>query len=306
LKPPEIIDGRPTVNLDRVYAGEEDLCFTVKGPDEMDRAVDWILAREDKFASLVIDGYNLGWEDHMDLFNEKFGGDIQGGQWRVVKRPWKARQKRLMRSPMNIGFSAWLRDTAYDQIQAHPGAKATLNIHAQEVAAIEKSVPYTVDIVFQMRVKTDKLNCPTVGHEIIVAKARRPRTIDPKDLYIGQKFQWRSDRQEDLWALAVAPFVDRWKDSALTGVVDYIGMDAEEAIMETREVLAAASEGEAGKLIQTMIEAFEKGELKDMEAFKALWQSAIAPTINLLSAESQHAVNEVKEMIKNKIEGGND
>ncbi|NIV37557.1 MAG: hypothetical protein GWN58_51510, partial [Anaerolineae bacterium] len=69
-----------------------------------------------------------------------------------------------------------------------------LNIHSQEVAAIEKSVPYTVDIVLQMRVVADKMNRPTPTHEIVVAKARRPSTVDPKDLFVGKKVTWRSDK----------------------------------------------------------------------------------------------------------------
>ncbi|NIV37558.1 MAG: AAA family ATPase, partial [Anaerolineae bacterium] len=115
LKPPALVDGKQQVNLDRVFKGEEDLCVTVQGEDQMSQAIDFALSNEDKFNSLVIDGYNLAWEDHMDWYNDKFGGDIQGGQWRLVKGPWKARQKRLMRSRLNVGFSAWLRDIAYEQ-----------------------------------------------------------------------------------------------------------------------------------------------------------------------------------------------
>lgn len=306
LKAPEIVDGQPKVNLDRVFKGEEDLCLTVKGFTEMERAVGFVLKNEGKFASLVIDGYNLNWEDHMDHFNEKFGGDIQGGQWRLVKGPWKTRQKKMMRSPLNIGLSCWLRDTAYEQVQSRPGGAPKLNIHAQEVAAIEKSVPYTVDMVFQMKVLTDKLNRPTPNHEIIVVKGRRPRTIDPKDLYVGKKVGWRSDKNENLWDLAVAPYVDGWKKAATTDQVDYIGMDAESAVREEREMNEASDQGEAGRMIIEMNMAFEKGEIKDMDSFGHFWTSTIAPTINLLSTEAQHAVIQAKDEIKKKLEGGTD
>jgi hypothetical protein len=303
LKAPEIIDGKPKPNLERVFAGEEDLCVTVQGPEQMDRAVDFALKHEGRLASLVIDGYNLQWEDHMDHYNDRFGGDIQGGQWRVVKGPWKSRQKRLMRSPLNIGFSAWLRDIAYEQVQSRPGAKPSLNIHSQEVAAIEKSVPYTVDIVYSMRVLLDKKNVPTPNHEIVVVKARRPRTIAPADLHVGTKTKWRSDKQEDLWGLAVAPYVDAWKSAPLADQdVDFIGMDAEEAVREGREVREAADDGEAGHLSGVIIAAYERGELKDMTAFSTLWQTAIAPTINNLTKSAQKVVIETKEAIKAKIE----
>jgi hypothetical protein len=303
LQAPEIVDGKPKVNLDRVWAGEEDLCLTVAGPEQMDRAVEFALANQDKLASLVIDGYNLQWEDHMDYYNDRFGGDIQGGQWRQVKGPWKTRQKKLMRSPLNIGFSAWLRDIAYEQVQSRPGAKPSLNIHAQEVAAIEKSVPYTVDIVYQMRVVTDKMNRPTPNHEIIVVKARRPRTISPEALHVGTKTTWRSDKKEDLWGLAVAPYVDDWKAAPLSDDVDFIGMDAEDGVHQARELRDAADDTEAGHLVKVIVGAYNKGELKDMKAFAALWQGAIAPSINSLSPEAQAVVIETKEAIKAKIEG---
>jgi hypothetical protein len=297
-------NGEPKVDMDRVFRGEEDLCVTVQGPEQMDRAVDFGLKHEDKFNSLVIDGYNLNWEDHMDYWNDRLGGDIQGGQWRVVKGPWKARQKRLMRSSLNVGFSAWLRDIAYDQVQARPNSKPTLNIHAQEVANIEKSVPYTVDIVFQLRVVTDKLNRPTPNHEIIVVKARRPATVDPKDLFVGKKVTWRSDKTENLWALGVAPYVDGWKDARITDIVDFIGMDAEQAVHEEREINAAADDAEAGRLVRQMFAAYDKGEIKDMKQFAAFWQSTVAPTINSLGKEAQLSIVEAKDALKNKIENG--
>lgn len=299
LRPPKTVDGKQVVDLDRVWAGEEDVCFTVKGPEDMDRAVDWVLKHEDKFKSLVIDGYNLNWEDHMDYWNERFGGDIQGGQWRMVKGPWKARQKRLMRSNLNVGFSCWLRDIAYEQVQSRPGAAARLNIHAQEVAAIEKSVPYTVDIVLQMRVCLDKMNRPTPNHEIVVVKARRPVTISPKELYVGKVTKWRSDKQEDLFGLAVAPYVDQWKDSV---AVDYLGMDAETAISEDRECTAAAEDAEAGRLVREMNSAYQKGEFKDMTKFGEWWQRVIAPTINSLGKEAQLSVVQAKDAIKRDME----
>ena len=300
LKPPVVVDGKGQVNLDRVFKGEEDFCLTVSGPEQMDRAIDWVFQHEAKFASLVIDGYNLNWEDHMDFYNEKFGGDIQGGQWRIVKAGWKARQKRMMRSKMNIGISCWMRDIAYEQVQSRPGAKATLNIKPQEVAAIEKSVPYTVDIVLQMRVVTDAKNRPTPRHEIVVVKARRPRTISPKDLFIGKITKWQSDKTEDLWGLAIAPYVDDWKDGE---IVDYLGMDAQEAVREEREMLAAAEDAEAGRLIRAMWSAYEGKEFKDMAGFGAWWQRVIAPTINEITPESQKLVVLAKEDIKTRMEG---
>jgi hypothetical protein len=300
LRPPIIVDGKAKPSLERVLAGEEDLCFTVKGPEEMDRAVEWVLEHEDKFNSLVIDGYNLNWEDHMEYWNERLGGDIQGGQWRIVKGGWKARQKRLMRSQMNIGMSCWLRDIIYEQTQGRPGTKAKLNIQSQEVANIEKSVPYTVDIVLQMKVVTDKQNRPTPNHEIIVAKARRPRTVSPEMLHVGKVTKWRSDRTEDLWALAIAPYVDDWKGGE---IVDYLGMDAQEAVREEREMNASAEDAEAGHLIRAMHDAFDAKEFKDMKGFGEFWQRAIAPTINSLSKGSQRLVLEAKDSIKTKIEG---
>jgi hypothetical protein len=248
----------------------------------------------------VIDGYILGWVDHMVFFSEKYGGDIQGGQWRIVKAGWKARQKRMMRSKMNIGISCWMRDIAYEQTQATPGAKATLNIKPQEVAAIEKSVPYTVDIVLQMRVVTDTKNRPTPKHEVVVVKARRPRTVSPKDLFIGKITTWRSDKTEDLWGLTIAPYVDAWKDGE---IVDYLGMDAQEAIREEREMNAAAEDAEAGRLIRAMWSAFEAKEFKDMAGFGAWWQRVIAPTINLIDPDSQKLIVQTKEEIKAKMEG---
>lgn len=295
-----MVDGKQQVSLERVFAGEEDLCFTIKGPDDMDKAIDFVLENETKFNSLVIDGYNLSWEDHMEYWNDRLGGDIQGGQWRLVKAGWKARQKKLMRSQMNVGMSCWMRDIIYEQVQGLPGSKAKLNIQSQEVPNIEKSVPYTVDIVFQMKVMTDKLNRPTPHHEIIVAKARRPRTVSPKDLFVGKITKWRSDKEEDLWGLAIAPYVDDWKDGE---IVDYLGMDAEEAVREEREMHAASEDAEAGRLSRVMLDAFQAKEFTDMKGFGEFWQRAIAPTVNSVSKDAQRTVLETKDAIKAKIEG---
>ncbi len=161
-----------------------------------------------------------------------------------------------------------------------------------------------MDIVLQMRVVADKMNRPTPTHEIVVAKARRPSTVDPKDLFVGKKVTWRSDKKEDLWGLAIAPYVDAWKDAETTDMIDYIGMDAEDAVREMREMNAASDDAEAGRMVRIMVTAFEKGELKDMQAFAHLWNSTVQPTLASLSKEAQHVVIETKEQIKNKIEGG--
>ena len=167
------------------------------------------------------------------------------------------------------------------------------------MANIEKSVPYTVDIVLQMRVCLDKMNRPTPKHEIIVVKARRPITIPPKELYIGKITPWRSDKTEDLFGLAVAPYVDQWKDSV---AVDYLGMDAETAINEERECTAAAEDAEAGRLVRVMNTAYAAKEFTDMTKFGEWWQQVIAPTINSLSKEAQLSVVQAKDVIKRDME----
>ena len=310
LKAPEIIDGKPVVNLERVFRGEEDLCFVVETPDQLSRACQWVIDRQDKFASVVIDGYNLAWDDHMEYWGDKVGTGtekkIEGGQWRLVKREWKARQKRLMKSKLHFGMSCWMRDTAYERIESQtPMQKAKLNIKPQEVAAIEKSIPYTTDLILQFAIVRDSKNRPTAQHTIRVAKGRRPRTVPPEELHVGTTWKFRSDKEEDLWGLTMAKFEERWKLANLGDVAEFLDGDEDRCLQEEHEMVEAWSESEAGSLIADMLKAEKDGTFKTVATFGNFWKRAIAPTINKIEAtDAVNAVLTVKENIKSRLKSG--
>lgn len=309
LKSPEAVDGTPSVDLDRVKAGEEDICLVVETPEQLSRAVQWALDNAGWLSSCVIDGYNLAWDDHMDYWSEKIGdkeGKIEAAQWRIVKREWKARQKRLMKSKLHFGMSCWMRDTLYERVEnQNPMMKPKLNIRSQEVAAIEKSVPYTTDLILQFSIVRDTKNRPTAQHEIRVVKGRRPRTVPPKELHVGTTFKFRSDKEEDLWAITMAKFEARWKLANLGDVAELMGMTEDDAINADRELVEAWGESEAGGLIKAMLQAEREGEIDSLPKFRNFWQRAVAPTVNQIEdTDAVNAVLAVKENIKNRIKGG--
>jgi hypothetical protein len=298
-----------TPDLDRVKAGEEDLCVVVGSPEDLTKAAEFAMSQP-WLKSVVIDGYNLAWEDHMEYWGDKIGkGDekkIEMGQWRIVKRGWKARQKALMKSRLNFGMSAWMRDLAYEQVEsANPMAKPRANVKAAEVAAIEKSVPYTTDLILQFSIVRDKKNRPTAQHEIRVAKGRRPRTIPPEELHVGTTWKFRSDKTEDLWALTMAKFEDRWKLASPADVAEHLGMDEEEARSADAGLVEAWGETEAGALIAGMLKAEKEGKITTVPEFATYWKKQVADTINEIeSRDAVNAVLAVKENIKNRIKGG--
>jgi hypothetical protein len=303
LKPP--IDGKP--NIDRIKAGEEDVCIVVKSPDDLTRGAQFALDNQDWLKSVVIDEYNLGWETHMEFWAQKLripdGKQIEAGQWRSVKREWKARQFRLMQSKLHFGMSCWMRDILFDKKEnPNPMAKAQLEIKNQEVAAIEKSIPYTTDLIVQLSIVRDNLNRPTPVHEVRVAKGRRPRSVKPEDLHVGKTWTFRSDREEDLWAVTVGRFEHAWKIQSSADVAEVMGMEDEIAQAETREMYEAWAETEAGALIKGMMQAEASGVITNMAEFKAYWNKSVNPIINKIKDKAAvGAVLEVKEQIKNRI-----
>lgn len=306
LKPP--IDGE--TDLDRVKRGEEDICVTVNNPVELSRVVQWVLDNQDWLASVVIDEYNLAWEDHQEAWHEKLnipeGKQIEFGQWRSVKREWKSRQKKLMKSKLHFGMSCWMRDISAEQVASkNPMVKPKVQIRQQEVAAIEKSVPYTTDLILQFSIVRDEKNRPTATHEVRVAKGRRPRTVKPEDLHVGSTWQFQSDREEDLWALTVGKFEHAWR-LASRDEGEWMGDPEEEEIAneEERLLVEAGDESEAGSLIKAMLKAEEEGKIKTVADFANFWQRAVAPTINDISDEgAKRAVLAVKDQIKQRLEG---
>ena len=293
LLPP--VDGKP--DLERVFAGEEDLCFTVTHPNELEAAVEWVFKHETKLKSVVIEPMNAAWEDHMDYWNEKLGGDIQGGQWRKVKGPWKRRLKRLMRSPLNVGFGCWMKDIAYERAEPKnqmPGVESQgkLIIKAQEVPQAEKSVPYTVDLILQTEVVLDKKNRPTSKHRVTLTKGRRPRSIDPKDFHVGKTWEFDAVKPVDPWATIIGPLEANWQSDE-NGAVDYLGADAQEARSELREISEAADDNEVGRMIILIGQPY-----KNLIEYRRMFETEIAPPLNTLSKPHRETVMSTHEMRK--------
>lgn len=269
-----------------------DVAFWVTHPDDFHKIVEYAMDNLDVLKSFVVDPATLLWEDWMDSFNEEFGGDIVGGQWKDVKAPWKMLHRLLNRSPLHVGYSAWVNDIRYDQPETAPGVKGKLKIQAQETPKIEKRLPHNIDLALQFRVRRDSKMLPTSLHDIIVTKARRPHSLDPEDLYIGKKWTFDERKPIDFWDVIVKPLLLNWSD----GAVDYLGIDPREVKKEESEVREAAMDHAAGRMIRLISEQTDGNHYKH-----EVWPSKIAPLFQQLDEPHQKVVLDAHEMAKQRL-----
>ena len=277
------------------YLEPNDVPFDPKDdPNVLERAVKHALDNENYFQSLIIDPMTAAWEDWMDFWSAKLGGEIQGGDWRKVKGPWKAMLSRLMQSRMHIGFSAWLRDIVYEQAESAPGVKGKLEIKANDAPAVEKSVPYTVDFVLRCDQEKDRKNTPKPIHTITVYKARRPRSVPPSELYVGKV--WRFDAKNPVppWGQVIVPFIQNWSE----GAVDYLGMDPREAMFERKDMEENAADLAVGRILRLIDAQTDLGVFANQ-----IWPSQIAPFLDGLTEDRLVRIQNAKDAKKQELLG---
>lgn len=269
--PKVVIDANEEGGI-QTYLRPNDYYFNMSHPEAINDALSFALANESKLASLCIDGMSGMWEEFMDFWAKKLGGEIQGGDWRKVKGPWKLILKRLMRSKLNIGFSAWLKDIAYDQVDQ--GSIKKLDIRPVDVAQVEKTLPYTVDFILKCDVILDRKKVPTQYRSITVYKARRPKSIPPTELYSGK--QWKFDQKNPVnpWEVVIEPYIQRWQE----GAVDYIGTDPLEEQYESRSLEDASQAHEFDRIVRLI------NEQTNLDHYAMVWAKEIDPHLRSMSA----------------------
>ena len=258
-----------------------DIPFTVIEPQHFLEVIEFVLANEKKLASVVIDPLSVLWEDWMDSWSAKLGGDIRGGDWRLVKGPWKVFMRQLMRSHMHVGFSAWMRDLIYEQADAPRGERGALQIRPQEVPQTEKRVPHHIDLALQWYIGRDQKNRPTTQHHAKVSKARRPRSIDPKDLHIGKEWTFDELNPVDPWKAIIEPLLVNWDE----GAVDYLGVDPREASLEMEQLEDAAHDQEVGRILRLIDKPY-----KTLDQYKRVWDEEIEPAVELMGAKHRQTI----------------
>lgn len=272
-----------------------DECFEATNPEAFLNLCEFALKHENHFKTLVIDPVTTTWEDWMDYWSEKFGGDIKGPQWNQVKGPWKVLAKQLNRSKLNVGQAAWLKDLVWERPESQPGVQGQLQIRAVEVPQVERKTVYHVDILLQTSIVRDAKNRPTNKHRITLAGGRRPRTVDPSHFHVGKTWDFDSKKPTSPWDTIIAPIAAQWDD----GAVDYLGMDAREAGAESVELEKATQDYTVGCMLRVIAEQTNFQVYRDR-----VWPNEIAPIIDELDAEHKAIVMKAHEEAKVRLQKG--
>lgn len=262
----------------------------VTNPEQYTAAIDFAIAHEKDIASVAVDPLSELWTDHLDYWNEKLPGEeIRGSQWRFVKGPWKYNLRRLMRASFNVGYSAWVKDVEYIEEDAGPGEKGSLIIRPQVVPQIERTVGYTLDMIFETAVRKDKLNRPTPRHEVTYWGGRRPLSVPANELYIGRKWTFDARNPVSVWETVIAPLLPKWDD----GAVEHLGIDPKEAGKALKEMDQIAEDVEVGRLVRLIEE-----QTDETRYAQHVWPTEIAPTLMQLPPEAVARVRKAHEAKK--------
>lgn len=269
-----------------------DQCFESTNPESFLKLSDYAIKHEDHFSSFVVDPMTATWDEWMDYWSEKFGGQITGPQWNQVKGPWKVIMRQLMRSKLNVGYAAWLKDIIFEKKEVMPGVEGKLNIKPVELPSIERKIPYHIDIMLQTSIVRDDKNRPTSRHRITLAGGRRPKTVDPEDFYVGQTWDFNSKKPVDPWEVIVKPISDKWDN----GAVDYLGLDEKAVNGEDKVLEDTTSKYIVGQLITLM------ASQSDLQVYRdRTWPNEIQPIIDELDGEHKAIVLKAHEEVKERL-----
>jgi hypothetical protein len=244
--------------------------------------MDFIEKNQHKIASVGVDPITALYTDWMDDWSDKLGGEIAGGDWRKVKPPWKKALRTLMRAPFHCFFAAHLKDIKFgtDEDLRFTGEKSKtkekpkLRPRPMEAAAVEKTVPYTVDITLRADNEKDHRDRPTYTHTVTFWKGRIPLQM-VGELYIGRTWSFDARKRPNPWKETLEPLLDKWS----MGAVDHLGIkDPEhfEAIRE--EVLSTGSTFTLGEIVKLL----DACPSKTLTEYDEWWRTNIAPSITTL------------------------
>jgi len=265
--------------------------FDVTNPGDLVSAINFALANEGTFKSLVIDPLTLAWEDWMDAFNDKFGGDIKGGQWKEVKAPWKLLVRKLMRSSLHICFTAWVDDIVYEQKEVAPGVKGGLQIFSQEKPKVEKRIPHTLDMALNFSIGRDSMRRETCKRIARLTMGRRPMSVPPADFHTGKEWVFDEREAQDPWKVIVEPILEKWQE----GAVDHLGVDPEAAAADLRDLEITAQEQNVGQIL-TLI-----NKQTDLAKYKLVWSRQIEDSVKQLDKEHTALVIKAHEEKKAEL-----
>jgi hypothetical protein len=142
-----------------------------------------------------------------------------------------------------------------------------------------------------MSIVRDSLNRPTSRHVATLAKARRPLSVPPDQLYVGQKWRFDEKQPENPWDKIMVPIFKNADDSM---GVDYMGMDPREAKDAEDALLRAADDSEAGRMLRLM----HSTKFNTMAEFRAFWEREIAGNIDTMAPAARREVLLRKDEIK--------
>ena len=241
--------------------------ISVTSKDDFQAAVDWALKHEDVLQSVLVDPLTALWEDHRDQWQTDLGvEDIRGGHWAKVKKPWKLNLKRLQRAKFHVGYSAWVRETEFTEADAGPGVRGKLSIKPQNVPAVERTVGFVVDMIFEARKVLDELNEPTPKHEIIYWGGRRPASIPPDQLFIGQRWKFDERKPVSVWDTVIAPLLPQWKVGGADLQVDAgLGIDPSMDGVEHQEMNSIVQDEAVGRLLRLI------ADQTSLAAYREVW-----------------------------------
>lgn len=272
---------KPRVLLDcgeggiQPYLEEGDICLTIESAQSYLDAMSFIKTNQHIIASVGIDPITALYQDWMDDWSNKLGGEIAGSDWRKVKPPWKLALRSLMRAPFHCFFAAHQKETWFGSDEPErKGQKMPLLVKAQDTANVEKSVPYTVDLLLRSDNVVDQMRRPTAEHRIIFYGGRIPLSL-VGELYIGREWLFNSMKRPNPWNEVITPLLDKWS----MGAVDHLGISNPEHFEAVRaEVLSTGSTFTLGEIIKLL----DSCPSKNLEEYNEWWQTNIASAVNTL------------------------
>lgn len=279
-----------------------DVCFDITTPDQLTAFITYGTKNMDFFKSLVLDPITPIWNDYMDEMGKVFGnketGEIKGGAWKNVKGPWAIFMRQLKRAKLDVSMTAWVNDILYENVEDSPGI-TKLSIVSQEIPKVEKRIPHHVDLIFLTTIVLDSKRRPTPIHEVTFMGGRRPRTINPKDLYVGKKWKFDEREPKSPWEVIIEPLRAAWQDSA--GAVDFLGIaDPIEAETESGETEQMAADLAVGAMLRIIDAATDFRTYRDQT-----FPKEVAPFINGLKDPAARArVQAAHEIKKTALAAG--
>ena len=278
------------------YLDEDDLCLVVENNADCVKVMDFVRENSGKLAAVGLDPITEAWADWLDGWTEELDHEIKGGDWRKVKPPWKKMMRMLMRAPFHTWFAAHHKDLEYSQVQEVPGAKPTLQIAPQDTAAVEKKLPYTVDMFLRTDTVNDNMNRPTSKHTIRFWGGRIPHAL-VGELVIGRTWEFDATKRPNPWEIVMEPLLDKWNMKA----VDYIGISNPAGFEKVRkEIEEEGSDYVLGKIVRY----YQACPAKTLPEYEKWWEDHIAEHVPELVGDGRSTYKGMHAQMKDRLGKG--